>query len=233
MRIVATSDTHYPPFIERRDQMLRTVYEPTVPIPDGDVFIHAGDLCRTGYPDDWQRQLEWLARLPHKIKLFVPGNHDFHLQLYPGPALQEMRSIGVSVVGLPGNINFASVVLPNGMSLLGLPFMINLDRWAFNVSYETLTKYLESVWNPAHPHGIIVSHAPVLGKGMLPIYLEYLEKYKPKLWFSGHIHEEYGHSQIVHGEELFDDNFKVTDIFNVSMCNRDYQHANPPVVIDL
>ena len=89
MRIVATSDTHHVVDVST--------------IPDGDVFMHCGDLCRTGYPDDFECQLEWLAKLPHKTKLFTPGNHDFHLQVYPGPALQQLREVGVWVVGLPGN----------------------------------------------------------------------------------------------------------------------------------
>ena len=73
MRIVATSDTHYPPFVRRLDMMLNTVWDPTIPIPDGDVFIHAGDLMRMGYPDEWGPAVEWLARLPHKHKSVCIG----------------------------------------------------------------------------------------------------------------------------------------------------------------
>jgi predicted phosphodiesterase len=62
MRLVATSDTHFdfPPEF----------------VPDGDVFLHCGDLMYTGYPDEWKGRVESLAALPHKLKILVPGNHD-------------------------------------------------------------------------------------------------------------------------------------------------------------
>lgn len=45
-------------------------------IPDGDVFIHAGDL--TSGCSQWklQAQLDWINRLPHRHKVVIAGNHD-------------------------------------------------------------------------------------------------------------------------------------------------------------
>ena len=230
MRIVATSDTHYPPFVRRLDMMLNTVWDPTIPIPDGDVFVHAGDLMRMGYPDEWGPAVEWLARLPHKHKFYVPGNHDFHLQVYPGPALQQLRQAGVTVVGLPGNDQYASVRLPNGMRMLGLPYVTNLPRWAYNTTEETLRAHLLKVWAPGE-QDIIVSHMPV--KGFLDVadnglhagckaYRAYLDMMKPKVWISGHIHEGYGTVAYNH-----------TRLYNVAMCNRDYKHANAPMIVEV
>jgi len=213
MRLVATSDTHY-------------VVDTKI-VPDGDVFIHAGDLMRTGYPADFEAQLDWLNELPHKTKLFVPGNHDFHLQVYPGPALQQLRSVGVTVVGLPGNDHYASVTLPNGMTLLGIPYVTNLPRWAFNGAEEQIWRYLTKM----RYHDIIVSHAPprnvldapVVDKHVgIEAFRSFAKAYNPKKWFFGHIHECYG----------VDRQFE-TDFYNVAMCNRDYVHANPPMVVDL
>lgn len=213
MRLVATSDTHH--------------VVDVASIPDGDVFVHAGDLMQTGYPQDFEDQLGWLAALPHAIKVFVPGNHDFHLQVYPGPALQQLRSAGVKVIGLPDNPNYESLKLPNGMSLLGLPFVTNLPRWAFNSTEEAIWAYLRSKGR----HDIIVSHAPVYGvldrvpsgkRVGIDAYRAYVKHYKPKAWIHGHIHEDYG-----------TDELNSTKIFNVAMCDRAYDHANPPMVIDL
>lgn len=45
-------------------------------IPDGDIFIHAGDFTKCG------RQVEvidfnnWIGLLPHKHKLVIAGNHE-------------------------------------------------------------------------------------------------------------------------------------------------------------
>ena len=211
MRLVATSDTHVP-------------VDPSF-IPEGDVFIHAGDLMVRGYPNEWVENLKWLRALPHKIKLFVPGNHDFHLQVYPGPALQDMRSCGVTVLGFPGNHNFEEFILPNGMSVLGLPFVTGLPRWAFNSNEEDIENYLKN-----KKADIVVSHCPMRGvldgddasHFGISCYKDFLKRTNPKLWFCGHVHEKYG-SQVV-------DN---TTVFNVAMCDRSYNHAHPPVVIDL
>lgn len=221
MRIVVTSDTH-------------TVVDPTL-IPDGDVFIHAGDLMTTGYPSDWERCTDWLSRLPHKEKIYIPGNHDFHLKVYPGPALQDLRKIGVTVIGLPGNDNFLFHTLPDGKKLLGLPFVIELQRWAFNTTEEELSRYLNDVVFKMAPPvvDIVVTHSPIHGyldhsnrsnsSVGIKAYSELLARLKPKWWFHGHIHEQYGHHKHVDG----------CDIYNVSMSDREERHSNSPIVLDI
>jgi Icc-related predicted phosphoesterase len=208
------------------------VWEPTVAIPDGDVFIHAGDLMRMGTPDEWVPAVEWLAHLPHKHKYFVPGNHDFHLQVYPGPALQQMRTAGINVVGMPNSPNHAVTSLPNGMRMLGLPYVTNLPNWAFNVSEKDLRSHLEFVWPPEYPIDVIVSHMPVFGfldsvkNGKhvgSTLYREFLNENKPKVWINGHIHEGYGQAVHTNGCRMY----------NVAMCDRDYRHVNAPAVFDV
>ena len=63
MRLVCISDTH-----NDLD---------SVKIPDGDVLIHAGDLAMMGTPGETAAELIKLARLPHKTKILIAGNHDF------------------------------------------------------------------------------------------------------------------------------------------------------------
>lgn len=60
VRVICISDTH--------DQ--------TVDVPPGDILIHAGDLTNEGTVSDIQKQLDWLKRLPHAVKIVVCGNHD-------------------------------------------------------------------------------------------------------------------------------------------------------------
>ncbi|KAK8030101.1 hypothetical protein PG993_011392 [Apiospora rasikravindrae] len=59
-RIVCISDTH----------------NCTVKVPAGDVLIHSGDLTNTGSLQELQKQVEWIARQPHEVKIVVVGNHD-------------------------------------------------------------------------------------------------------------------------------------------------------------
>ena len=61
IRVVCLSDTH--------DRIVPDV-------PDGDLLIHAGDLTTDGTVADIQKQIDWLAGLPHRHKVVVVGNHD-------------------------------------------------------------------------------------------------------------------------------------------------------------
>lgn len=217
LRLVATSDTHAP--VDPKS------------IPDGDVFIHGGDLMTTGYLDEWKWAVEWLSQLPHKTKIFVPGNHDFHLQVYPGPALQNMRKAGVTVIGLPGNNAYTSCLLPNDQRLLGLPYVMDLPRWAFNITEPKLKTHL-NMMNSMHKYDIVVSHSPIHGvldfssrndeHAGIKAYRAFCETQKPKVWINGHIHEGYG-------TEKFGD----TQVYNVAMCNRNEEQVNKPFVIDV
>ena len=64
LRLVLLSDTH---------QLHREVE-----VPDGDIFIHAGDF--TMFSESMEAVADfndWLGELPHRHKIVVPGNHEF------------------------------------------------------------------------------------------------------------------------------------------------------------
>lgn len=60
LRVVCISDTH----------------DATVPLPDGDLLIHAGDLTNQGRAVDIQKQIDWLGEQMHEHVVVIPGNHD-------------------------------------------------------------------------------------------------------------------------------------------------------------
>lgn len=230
MRIVATSDTHYP--VTSRDL-----------IPDGDVYLHCGDLMNTGYPDDWKLQLEWLSQVKHPHKFLVPGNHDFHMEVYPGPALQDLRRLGFTVLGFPGNINFYTAELPNKMILGGMAYVSDLqNRWAFGENtfrrFSPGVSPLEMVSSLIRKCDIIMTHSPILGildkslrnnaqagervfkDALVSAQLNGTQRVRH--WFHGHIHEGRGKVES-----------PTLNVYNVSMCNRSGQQVNKPMVIDL
>jgi predicted phosphohydrolase len=47
-----------------------------VEVPDGDVFIHAGDITMAGEESIIKDFDDWLGTLPHKHKIVICGNHD-------------------------------------------------------------------------------------------------------------------------------------------------------------
>ncbi|KAG5650279.1 hypothetical protein H0H81_012769 [Sphagnurus paluster] len=58
----------------------------TFPVPDGDVLLHSRDLTNTETVADFQKTMEWLFSLPHKVKIIIAGNHDLalHKEWYDG-----------------------------------------------------------------------------------------------------------------------------------------------------
>jgi hypothetical protein len=70
VRFVCMSDTHSS--VENAKDLPFT-------IPDGDVFLHAGDFTDYGHPEKVKEFDDWLGTLPHKHKILVAGNHDISL----------------------------------------------------------------------------------------------------------------------------------------------------------
>jgi hypothetical protein len=52
-RFVCISDTHAHAF----------------EVPDGDVLLHSGDLTNTGTLREFEKTMDWLYSLPHRIKM--------------------------------------------------------------------------------------------------------------------------------------------------------------------
>ncbi len=232
MRIAATADTHYPFDVDR--------------VPECDLFIHAGDLMYSGYLDEWQPRVDSLSRVAHRkdIKkpamcIFVPGNHDFHVQNYMGVATAELRGAGYRVGGLKNPI----IKAPNGMNILCLPWVTGLFGWAFSMTEEELEEYLDQFLHL--DIDIVVSHQPMYNAldacrpeqfthrdqdhvGCLAYNRWFVKKQEahhsraPQVWICGHIHESYGHHKWMN-----------CDFFNVAMCDRSYDQSNAVRIIDV
>src|SRR5262249_20747600 len=112
MRIVAVADTH-------------TFHDDLRSVPDGDVFVHAGDLCPGGRLDELAGAVAWLRPLPHRHKLIVAGNHDWCFVRQPDEARQilgddvlYLQDTGVSI---------------DGIRFWGSPWQPTFHDWAFNL----------------------------------------------------------------------------------------------------
>src|ERR1700722_526214 len=92
VRLVLLSDTH---------QLHREVE-----VPDGDILIHAGDF--TMFSKSMNAIVDfndWLGELPHRFKVFSPGNHEFFLEADP-----SRRSL----------LDNAAVLINEGIEIQGL-----------------------------------------------------------------------------------------------------------------
>jgi Icc-related predicted phosphoesterase len=179
MRIVCVSDTHG--------------YHELTHVPDGDILVHAGDVCRHGGLDDVEEFNRWLGRLPHRHKVVVAGNHDFCFQAQPRAARESITNAtyledsGCEIAGL---------------TFYGSPWTPLFCDWAFMLSEEDLA----AKW-AAIPSGVdvLITHGPPHGildftnrkehAGSRPLFDRVFEV-RPRLHAFGHIHEAAGRTEI-------------------------------------
>ena len=112
MRIVCISDTH------------KLHYEIKYPVPDGDVFIHAGDFTNVGELSDVIDFNGWLKSLPHQHKIVIAGNHDLCFESSPAKAIPLLEDC----IYLQ-----ASSVVIEGKLFYGSPWQPRFRDWAFNL----------------------------------------------------------------------------------------------------
>ena len=179
MKCVAISDTHS--------------NFPT--IPDGDVFIHAGDATWSGTERELEVFSYWLQMLPHKHKIYVPGNHDRSMELDPHDHL--FKDYGVHVL-------IDEAVIIEGIAFYGSPRTREFHNWAFMYKPEEA----KAIWDkiPYSTH-VLITHGPPYGildlaygsihepQGIhvgCPELLRAIEDMAPLFCVTGHVHESGG-----------------------------------------
>lgn len=178
MRIVAVADTHL-------------FHADLNPVPEGDVFVHAGDLLRAGTLEELATVAKWIDDLPHRHKIVVPGNHDWCFQLEP----QKSRDVlGAEVVCLCD-----SSISIDGLLFYGSPWQPEFNSWAFNLPRG---EALKAKWKDIPVEtDILITHGPPSGIGdRSPVHgragcedlLEAVRRVAPALHLYGHIHQDGG-----------------------------------------
>ena len=175
--LVLTSDTH-----GRHRNLI---------VPDGDVFIHAGDITRFGGEiDDLVDFNDYLATLPHPHKIVIAGNHDFCFERDNA----RSRSILTNATYLEDD-----GVSIDGVTYYGSPWQPVFLDWAFNLERGSA---LREKWAMI-PEGtdVLITHGPPRGildevfggerVGCADL-LERVRKVNPKVHVFGHIHEARG-----------------------------------------
>ncbi|WOO82728.1 putative rhamnogalacturonate lyase C [Vanrija pseudolonga] len=174
-------------------------------IPDGDVLFHSGDLTSFGTAAELQAQLDWLASLPHRYKVVIPGNHD---KVLDETFVEPRRDLGKRE-----DLNwhdltyllYSSVTLEfpdqaRSLKVYGDPLTPAYGGWAFQHRRK------EDTWRNTVPAGtdVLLSHGPPLGhlddgKGS-PWLLRELRRARPRLLVFGHIHESRGTEVLDHSD---------------------------------
>ena len=185
MRIVAVADTH--------------LFHDELVVPDGDVFVHAGDMCQGGSLEELARAARWIRALPHRTKVIIAGNHDFAFAEHP----DEARALVEDFVYLQDG--GATI---DGVSFWGSPWQPEFNDWAFNLprgaalaeKWALIPDRVDVLITHGPPQGI-GDRGPVAGRLGCEDLLERVRVCKPRVHFFGHIHQDGGAWQ--HGETLF------------------------------
>lgn len=207
MRLVCLSDTH-----GLHDKIV---------VPDGDVIVHAGDVTMGGAVKEFLSFIEWFAELPHVVKIFTGGNHDF--------CLESIESVWELTRGTGVDCLLGSTLTVFDHNFYGYPWVPNLSRWAFYGTDAALRRHCSLI---PHDTDVLITHSPPRGHcdrlvNGREIGCEHLRdrinEICPELVVCGHIHEAYGGSYLGGGSYCA----------NVSVLDENYAVTNDPVVIDL
>nr|CAH7722382.1 unnamed protein product [Callosobruchus chinensis] len=172
-------------------------------IPDGDVFIHAGDFTKCGQKEEVIQFDKWLDSLPHKHKIVIAGNHELSFdQNFSEYFKKLMTAKAVNTQNIRQYLTNCTYLEDSGIEIYGIkiygtPWQPEYNNWAFNLKRgaECLSK-----WNKIPDDTeILITHTPPLGHGDLACSgvragcVELLNtvqnRVKPKYHVFGHIHE--------------------------------------------
>jgi Icc-related predicted phosphoesterase len=203
------------------------------PLPKADVLIHAGDCTNIGLERDLRGFIYWFQNLKgFDAKIFIAGNHDWCFERKEPWLYQLINDENLSQSDCYYlEDNFMTIEDPKfsrPIKIYGTPWQPDFCNWAFNVPRDQLYKHWEKI--PLDTD-ILISHGPPQEIGDMNLKGEscgcsslrlYVEKIKPVLCISGHIHE--GYSTNIIGDTTF---------INASTCTRSYIPSNKPIVVDL
>ncbi len=220
MRIVALSDTHG--------------YHKKLSVPDGDVFIHAGDFSMRAKKKHVVEFASWVKSLPHKYKIIVPGNHDMACEGQESWAKEEFS---------PAMFLVHDFVEIEGLVFFGSPYTSSIQEpsdWCYD--YPRYGERGKRYWNSINGHyniiDVMITHGPPKFIGDLlcephvgedpnvgdETLRTVVDRIDPRIHIFGHIHEGYGVYQVDTCQTKF---------YNVSTCTLDYKPTNPIVTIDI
>ncbi|HEX7666073.1 MAG TPA: metallophosphatase domain-containing protein, partial [Polyangiaceae bacterium] len=168
------------------------LYQAELTVPEGDVFVHAGDMARAGDLDELAEVAAWIAALPHRHKIVIAGNHDWAF------AKPDERDRARELFSFARYLEDDGVTI-DGVRFWGSPWQPAFNDWAFNLPRGAA---LAEKWAQI-PEGVdvLVTHVPPAkigdrgptadrhGCGDLRARVAIV---KPKAHLFGHIHTDGG-----------------------------------------
>ena len=190
-------------------------------IPEGDVYVFAGDVSNIGTIPELGDFLNWIQDLPNE-KVVVAGNHDF--------GFYTDRCLTKEMFDVP-NVHYLldESWVYKDVKFYGSPWQPEFCSWAFNLPRG---KELKWVWdNIPEDTNVLITHCPPRSildaiwdrnEGCDDLYnrVKYLKDLQ--LHVFGHIHYSAGTYR------EFDKTF-----VNAAICTEEYWPVNKPIVIEI
>lgn len=207
MKIVCISDTH-------------TKHRKAT-IPDGDLLIHAGDICHFGKDKDVLLDFnDWIGNLPHQHKIVIAGNHDKILERDPDPSgnfISNAHYLKDELLELEGLRIWGSPATP---WFRGAAFNYHRGEEIAKI-WSLIPDKLDILITHGPPHGILDRTWFGLKVGCKDLQKK-VEEIKPRLHIFGHIHEQAG-------RKIIDQ----TEYINASLVNWRFKLKNAAQIVDL
>lgn len=177
MRIVAVADTH-------------TFQSDLGPLPEGDVFVHAGDMLRGGTLEELQGVAAWIRGLPHRHKVIVAGNHDW--------CFSRQRAEALAMLGDAHYLEDSGHRI-EGAEFWGSPWQPEYNDWAYNLprgealaqKWALIPEATDVLITHSPPAGF-GDRGPVAGRHGCVQLTERVRVVEPALHLFGHIHQDGG-----------------------------------------
>ena len=159
-------------------------------------------------------------KLPHKIKIFVPGNHDIGFETHENLYRKMFKNTHVLI---------DESIIINGIKIYGSPWQPEFYDWAFNLPRGPK---LKQKWDLIpEDTDILITHGPpkrILDQAPDGFYcgceelLEAVKRIEPTYHIFGHIHAGYGIETIGN-----------TTFVNASSCTEQYKPINLPITLSI
>ena len=212
-KVVAITDTHNQHEALTLDEKL----------PEGDVIIHAGDATNKGKLDELIPFLDWFGNLPYKYKVYVPGNHDFHVD----DALVRILCRDQDIIYLCNDGKYLQAEGKRDLLIYGAPVHPNFKddtKDLGDLGAEDIPDGLDILITHVPPYGIFDEVCENFKQKYLGNYqlLQAVGNKKPKYHVFGHVHPGYGKK-----------NWGDTIYINACICNNHLIPINLPIVFEL
>lgn len=191
-------------------------------LPEGDVIVHAGDATNRGSLEELVAFFDWFACLPYTHKVYVPGNHDHHVNEF----LVRMLCRDRDIIYLQNEGHYLQMEGRRDLFIYGTPAHRNfLDADADIQDFQNeIPDGLDVLITHVPPYGIhdeICENFKQIYLGNYHLLQAVFDK-KPKFHVFGHVHPGYGKARRCD-----------TTFINACICDNYLNPINIPVLIEI